>query len=237
MAVVPDYIEPLRGYRVWHVRHGTELESLCGTPWPPFEQLEAHACMAVGGSDCDGPPCVHRWPCGMRCGIYAFSTRDAVLGAIRQELFLIRRWPIVVGEVWLWGRVARHEYGYRAQFAYPAKFIGGFGCDPLDLAITYGVPYEEDASCTSANNSAMSWWSPSGPLFPAGPVRQRPVAAAATSISPAVWLGPSPQHQISTAARRRRSLSVLWKRRHFATARWRAEIRRLLAVVRRSDTT
>jgi hypothetical protein len=241
MGAVPDYLEPLRGYRVWHVRHGTELESLCGTAWPPFEHLEARPCMALQAGDvtagriaCDGAPCVDHWTCGLRCGIYAFSTLDRVLGAIRHESFLLRRSPLVVGEVWLWGRVARHEYGYRAQFAYPAKFIGGLGCDPLHLAIVYGVPYEEETSCTSVCNSVTSWWSHSVIPFPAGPARRPAAAAVARSTPPPVWSGPSRQRPISREARLHRSLSVLWKRRNVVVTRWRAELRRMLTGMRGS---
>ena len=239
MGVVPDYLEPLRGYRVWHVRHGTELESLCGTAWPPFEQLEARPCMALHASDvppgriaCDGPPCIDHWTCGLRCGIYAFSNSDRLLRAVRHEAFLLRRWPLVIGEVWLWGRVARHEYGYRGQFAYPAKFVGGLGCDPLHIAMVYGVPYEEDTSCTSVCNSVMSWWSPCGSPFPIGPARQRAAATVAISMPPAVWLGSSRHHPISRAARPHHSLSTLWKHRRAAVARCRAEIRRVFSVMR-----
>ena len=242
MDVVPDYIEPLRGFRVWHVRDGSELESLCGTAWPPFEALEARGCTASPAAtvwavrtECDGPPCddtgqMHHG----RCGIYAFSTRDALLRTIRQESFLLRRWPVVVGEVWLWGRVAQHEYGYRAQYAYPARFIGGFGCDPVPIAYTYGVPYEEDPSCTSVGNSVALWRSQYESPFPATPVRQRDIPTAATPILPAVWLGHRPRHQARTGEPLRHCRSILSKCRRLAARSCSSEVLRLLTMIRGS---
>ena len=240
MDVVPDYIEPLRGFRVWHVRHGLELESLCGAAWPPFEALEARNCTAspvahalAGPIGCNGPPCddtgqMHRG----RCGIYAFSTRDALLRSIRQESFLRRRWPIVIGEVSLWGRVARHEYGYRAQYAYPARFLGGFGCDAVPISDRYGVPYEEDASCTSACNSVALWSNHYGTPFPAVLVSHGNIPTAAMRILPAGWLGHHPRHQTRTGERLRHCRSILSECRRVGARNWSSEVLRLLTVIR-----
>jgi hypothetical protein len=242
MNAIPDYIEPLRGYRVWRVSDESELESLCGTAWPPFAALEARPCTAsragdhlAGRMECDGAPCdQHHSAQRCRCGIYAFSTRDGLLRALCGESFLLQRWPLVVGEVWMWGRVARHEYGYRAQYAYPAKFISGFGCDPMHVAITYGVPYEEDASCRSVSNSVEFLRSHCRTPFRAAPVPQPQKPAAATPILPAVWLATGPPHQTATGERQRQSRCVEGTKRHLMTRSCRAEILRILAMIRGS---
>jgi len=245
MDLVPDYIEPLRGFRVWHVRCGTELQSLCGTDWPPFAALEARPCMASPAFHslaerirCDGPPCTNsRHGHQARCGIYAFSTRDRLLRTLREESVLHNRSPLVVGEVWLWGRIARHEHGYRAQYAYPAKFIGGYGCDPLFVAATYGIPYEEDASCTSVSNSVASWRSRCGPPFPSAAVRQPHVRTATTPIVPAVWLKHPLQPRTRTAGPPPRSRSVLATCKRLAAWSCRADVLRLVAMMRGSRTS
>jgi hypothetical protein len=129
-------IEPVLGWRLWHVRlHGDEyrLESFTWhhVSWPPRKRFEA-TCT------------VHRYtaPAGdHECGIYAFRTRALAEDLLRRytgirhcygreyrELPPIRHGrPIALGSVSLWGRILVREKGFRAQYAYPYELflIGG----------------------------------------------------------------------------------------------------------------
>lgn len=49
------------------------------------------------------------------CGFYAFKTLD-------QLMFWHPAGEFLLGKVALWGHVAEHKDGYRAQFAYPQAF-------------------------------------------------------------------------------------------------------------------
>ena len=66
--------------------------------------------------------------CG--CGFYAFKTPPYL------EAWLEHRKPnIVIGEVYLWGKIVDCQYGYRAQYAYPKRF------------------YSDDCECNGAYNN------------------------------------------------------------------------------------
>jgi len=53
--------------------------------------------------------------CG--CGFYAFKTLPDLV-----EWLENRESSIILGEVYLWGKVVDCQYGYRAQYAYPKRF-------------------------------------------------------------------------------------------------------------------
>src|SRR4029077_19217195 len=151
---VPDYCAPLVGWRAWLVAvplPPSEIEPLLVSGngmviWPPAQALEAQHLPgpmppSVFGVEnaCDGPPCSgHRPHQRPRCGIYAF----AEAGDLQQALDPV--WSeasFVIGTVALWGRVAVHDHGYRAQFAYPETIRAAWKCDGAQLAAVYGVPY------------------------------------------------------------------------------------------------
>lgn len=157
---VPDYCEPLLAYRVWPVRHD-RLVSYRGVTWTPYERLEGRhidhqplmRMLVAWDADppplrCPGTPCEGHVPHLVpKCGIYGFKTREL----LRMEMGIAALVAnAVVGAVWLWGRVAEHEHGYRAQFAYPARLFYGVSCDAAAVANAYGIPYEEDNSWKSA---------------------------------------------------------------------------------------
>ena len=120
--VAPDYLEPLRGWRLWELAGGRDdlrLRSLVRRDcrWP------------VGGplvADCPsgrlpGPPERHEAPeASCWCGIHAFSDEGTALRTMAdlgQEL----DGPVVVGTVLLWGAVVQCAEGLRGQFAYPGE--------------------------------------------------------------------------------------------------------------------
>lgn len=102
--------EPIHGVRTWTLagtRNGGEarLFPIAGTTraWPPRSPMRAECARRrhhlVPGRDCG-------------CGIHA--TRDP-------DLLRRTRDPAVLGTVDLWGRVAEHEHGFRAEFGYPQR--------------------------------------------------------------------------------------------------------------------
>lgn len=176
--VVPDYCEALTGWRLWTVvptyadvnkkqlvMARLKLRAGPSPTWPAYEPIEAVHDMtyAVAGvtSSCMESPCAIHIPHSKPgCGIYAFKNAQQLQRAYEQNSHTF--WSchcsnIVIGEVSLWGRIAEHACGYRAQFAYPKRFV----YSPLSdasrlLSDYYGVPYEEDESWKLVCQSAES---------------------------------------------------------------------------------
>jgi hypothetical protein len=103
-------IEPIEAWRAWRlirVRERLRLVSpIAGLyPWPAGRPAAA---------SCAIPGRRHR-PAkkDCRCGLYAVSSREQLLGQMRGLS--------VVGTVSIWGRVIEHAAGYRAEFAYPQR--------------------------------------------------------------------------------------------------------------------
>ncbi len=116
---VPDYIQPVVGWRtwVWDERHGL-VSPLGWTRWMPGETQRA-SCSPTTWMRAQrilGRPHVpaHNPPGSTcECGIYACSTPPS-----STDLFL-KGHVFVVGLVSLWGRIVEHEHGWRGEFAYP----------------------------------------------------------------------------------------------------------------------
>jgi hypothetical protein len=121
-------IDPILGWRLWHVRlHEGEyrLESFTWhhVSWPAGRRLRASC--AIHG---DEAPLQ-----GHECGIYAFRTRELAEDLLRRYTGVRQRYgpvleepppprlgrPVALGQVSLWGRVLVRDRGYRAQYAYP----------------------------------------------------------------------------------------------------------------------
>ena len=161
---VPDYCEPIIGWRGWRISRNSPLlrSEHDASSWEPFKSKVAvhHDVYRAQQWQCaagESPPCAAHTRKHPGCGIYAFKgVRDLL------KYWKYRQNPIIVGQVALWGRYVEHEHGWRAQFAYPVKFVAADliadhayydTCTDrelsveLELAKTYGVPYEEDLSC------------------------------------------------------------------------------------------
>jgi hypothetical protein len=102
--------EAIHGVRTWTLAgtmDGADARLLpiagTGKAWPPLVPVRAECARRrhhlVPGRDCS-------------CGIHA--TRDT-------DLLRRTRDPAVLGTVALWGRVAEHEHGYRAEYGYPQR--------------------------------------------------------------------------------------------------------------------
>jgi len=128
-------VEPVVGWRLWHVARGAEgyrLESWArGDEWPAGRRAEAHCRRHAA------PLAAHH------CGIYAFRTREAaerLLARCSRGGFAGCR-PVAVGAVSLWGRVIPHSDGWRGQYAYPYELVVVGGDDEVapDLRRRYAV--------------------------------------------------------------------------------------------------
>jgi hypothetical protein len=150
----PDLIGPLFGYRTWTVTLQDGEPRLASVLhqtvyWPTSYELRAQH---MGGGNLRNS---HDAPLtGCQCGIYAWDTADrlrlrgggAWLGhsdgtspSLLVHLRLLGRKPDpqipelsgveikVAGRVALWGRVFRHTYGYRAEYAKAVALVAPSG--------------------------------------------------------------------------------------------------------------
>ena len=121
---IPDYVEPLEGWRVWRVDRmddGFRLRSLVQeTSWPAREELVAE-CRKRRLLPRLRRRARHEPPAETcACGIYA--TRVECVSAYLSQ----PSWdgaPYVFGRVLLWGTVIECERGWRATRAYPAQLF------------------------------------------------------------------------------------------------------------------
>jgi hypothetical protein len=126
-VVVPDYFEPVVGWRTWLVvEHAgaLRLRSVAfETLWHPLRELTAH---------CEAPrrlwqllkPAKHEapaFPC--QCGIYAARDVAEAIGylTVYDDLLAPVAVHRVIGRVSLWGSVVEADLGWRASRAYPSE--------------------------------------------------------------------------------------------------------------------
>jgi len=122
----PDSPAAIKAFRAWSIREtaaGLRLRSIWfpeDAVWTPFHRFEArcNACVLRRFR--------HRAPKdGHSCGIYAMKSGADLYGWALENTPPGGR-PVVVGEVWCWGTVIEGTLGYRAQYAYPASFLGAW---------------------------------------------------------------------------------------------------------------
>lgn len=138
--VVPDYVEPLEAWRVWHVvaaRGAARLRSVIKpTLWTPQEPLAAECLrqrLFVRRRNRHPAP---EEACD--CGIYATSIER--LDQYVNEALPPGAFARVVGRVALWGIVVECERGYRASHAYPVELYVPRDEELADqLAASYGI--------------------------------------------------------------------------------------------------
>lgn len=102
--------EPIAAWRTWTLTGSRSGGNLLLRPvakrsrtWQPLEAAEA-ACRTSRRHAAPDLACT----CGLH-GTHSF------------EILRRTKNPAVLGRVALWGRVVEHEYGFRAQFAYPQR--------------------------------------------------------------------------------------------------------------------
>jgi len=142
-------IEPILGWRVWHVDSRDGCPSLRSwahaDAWPAGRRMEAACRTRLGlhrrASHHDAPRAGHR------CGVYAFRERGDAEALLRQLLPVgpaVGRLPAAIGRVSLWGRVIENSGGWRAEYAYPYDLLlfGGDAALAADLRGRYAVDVE-----------------------------------------------------------------------------------------------
>jgi hypothetical protein len=150
----------IRAYRAW-VWTGDGLAALTGrSTWRPGQNT----------ARC-GQNARHRVPhrsCG--CGFWAFKRPDDVV-----RFALGGLGPIVVGQVWLWGRVVEHTEGWRAEHAR----IGWVS----DLLVTGGHRWPLVGGLGRSTLTGSTGWDQAEDLGVEGLARL-PVGAAGLTVMP-----------------------------------------------------
>ncbi len=131
------------GFRGWYFdTHKLRLMSLCHHAfWPVGAPLECEVPL-LRGSGATYVEVNHNIEHDKRVGIFAFKTLEQTLNSDFRQQF--------IGEVALWGEVAEHEEGYRAQYAYPLTLAVSGYCFPYkevsEIAKLYGCKYIGESS-------------------------------------------------------------------------------------------
>lgn len=132
-SFIPDRLECTLAWRAWAVTPEGVLTSLAwNTAWPAEEAL-----VATCNANKHSAPAEE---CG--CGIYATRDEASLKKAIRGHWW----WPkrgVVIGQVYLWGTIIEHDWGFRAQRAYPRELRVYDWTDEITaqkLEATYKVP-------------------------------------------------------------------------------------------------
>jgi hypothetical protein len=145
-------IEPILGWRIWHVDPGSGRARLRSwahsTVWPAGRRMEAQCRSFVS---LVLPSNAHEAPRkGHSCGIYALRDRgaaEAMLHELGEADRATNRLPAALGRVSLWGRVMENTGGWRGQFAYPYDLLL-FGGDEA-LAAQLRGEYAVDVALAS----------------------------------------------------------------------------------------
>lgn len=141
--------EPVVGYRLWTLK-GARLYSWLGDEeWPsatPMTSWNHYADAACVREQLRSLPSLSRV-------ILPHLTNMVGVHAVKRIVWLPIRLPRllaalsphddafkVFGEVNLWGRVVEEQKGFRGEFGYPRRLIGG-GKRVRQVAAHYGVPY------------------------------------------------------------------------------------------------
>src|SRR6266487_278606 len=108
---IPLSIEPVLGWRVWHlVRQNEQLQlHALSHPdtWTPQEATPAR-CSRTSHEGAPVESCT--------CGYYAASSMENLAAS-----GVFGRGVGVVGAIAMWGRVIEHARGARSEYAYPAR--------------------------------------------------------------------------------------------------------------------
>ena len=161
---IPDYVSPIVGYRVWSWDNDS-LVSLNGESWPPNQALRATCGIspprAPGDDLSDEKIRRHEAPKGTcTCGIYATNYPDPSYG--------MGLWQsVIAGEVFLWGTVVEHEWGWRAQFAYPKSLILTresipYGAKNVQRCLAAVTAYGADVLLAGSERNLILWTKDSG---------------------------------------------------------------------------
>lgn len=122
---IPDRIEPIIGWRVWQVNDNKLCSVGVSGVWEPMKALHA---------ECENYD--HKAPqLNCQCGMWSFNSLETLLPAA--DAYDSEN--IILGSVYLWGKVIECENGFRAEFAYP-KELWCMKPEHEELGLIYNVP-------------------------------------------------------------------------------------------------
>lgn len=120
---VPDFVEPLVGWRTWKVRTPFPGSDACpglssiilDAPWAPRRKFSAEHSFDLEAK------CRGLLDLACSCGIYAFNDPlEAFVYLMRvRDRLLGMSVEVAMGTVNLWGKVVECQSGYKAEYAYP----------------------------------------------------------------------------------------------------------------------
>jgi hypothetical protein len=115
----------LTGWRFWKIRRTSRdgnlwLRSVVRNElWPPMERFVAQSSSYKEAVQSGIPPEAHS-----ASGIYAYKSTPDALKNIDRHCYR----GTFLGKVSLWGVIQKHQFGFRAQFAYPLSLVFGICC-------------------------------------------------------------------------------------------------------------
>ena len=124
-------VMPVVGYRAWQVDADNNLQSLVwNIHWPSRRKMLASCRTFIGG--CQRLPATGNEDGQIlhRCGIYAFKSETLLIKYLWEEERKASYFPpqmntsmrhLILGTVYLWGKVIECSDGYRGECAYPKE--------------------------------------------------------------------------------------------------------------------
>lgn len=195
--MIPDYCEPLTGYRCWNVfPNGLMVGQAHSEPWAPFQPFLGRCGYASSQDHVRDGVWMPAPVLTCDCGVHALKNASDAEQRLIDEIENSRNGMITFtfgfggaaspkGRVWgavkLWGRVIEHEIGYRAELAYPSALfcqdekmaaivsaLYGVPCEVKTLAIPEPKKAEPDDMFWTGSQRFYQWYS--GPyVVPANP--------------------------------------------------------------------
>lgn len=146
-TVAPDFSECMIGWRAWKLQVGASVVTVGGVyAVSPQVRLGSVTYSGDWGSRVAmEAACPHRHvppDPACSCGIYSAKTCKHLQSMNYHQYFTDAY--VVIGEVWLWGKVIEGTQGWRSQFAYPKRILLPFEAWRYRKALVdaYGVPVE-----------------------------------------------------------------------------------------------
>jgi hypothetical protein len=149
-------VMPIIGYRVWEVDSANELHShFWNVRWPVRKKMTSTCRFGFGACQYAAANGDRLAEVQHHCGIYAFRTEDLLNAYLRDADAKSHYFPpnmytdshdLVLGTVYLWGKVVECRDGYRAECAYPKGIYQSTWSDVKrakleNIAKLYGVRY------------------------------------------------------------------------------------------------
>lgn len=119
-GLFPGY---LTGWRIWKIDRNHETGDLrlqspfYHVEWEPRVRMDA---ICKTAEKHNPAPCEKHETNTIGCGIYCYAEREPAYAEVSGAY---KNYGVVLGEVAVWGRVIRHDRGFRGSHAYPVSFV------------------------------------------------------------------------------------------------------------------